>query len=246
MVWYIAFSWVPRVLLADPAKALSVTYVVYSSRTCKYPHAGSTQRLVRGWRKSCSRQPILSGAADHEHPRFQLARACDRWSWIHRHASGAQTSRENECIVTVLDNFHGQIHSRPALAEDIAERVRLLIVASVTDRSAVAESLANQDVVVHLAAETGTGQSMYAIERYERVNGVGTAILLDCLTNHPARTVTKIVVASSRAIYGEGKVYAALNTVRFSPSGRSASRDVAGAVRARLPCVLTTMSPVAD
>ena len=83
-----------------------------------------------------------------------------------------------QCIVTVLDNFHGQIHTRPALAEDIAEHVRL-IAASVTDRSAVAESLANQDVVVHLAAETGTGQSMYAIEQYQRVNGLGTAILLD-------------------------------------------------------------------
>ena len=131
-----------------------------------------------------------------------------------------------QCIVTVLDNFHGQIHTRPMLPEDIAGRVRL-IVASVTNRSAVAESLANQDVVVHLAAETGTGQSMYAIERYERVNGLGTAILLDCLTNEPARTVTKFVVASSRAIYGEGKYRCPQHGTVF-PSGRSEAAMLQG------------------
>ncbi len=62
----------------------------------------------------------------------------------------------------------------------------------------------NQDAIVHLAAETGTGQSMYEIQKYVDVNISGTSILLDILanTNHK---IKKIVVASSRAIYGEGK-----------------------------------------
>jgi len=46
---------------------------------------------------------------------------------------------------------------------------------------------------------------MYEIERYNRVNVGGTAVLLDVLANDPNRTVAKIVVASSRSIYGEGR-----------------------------------------
>jgi len=125
------------------------------------------------------------------------------------------------CEVTVLDNFHPQIHAKPELAADIAGLVRL-VVGSVADRAVVAEALKGQDIVVHLAAETGTGQSMYAIERYESVNGLGTAILLDCLVNDAARTVNKLVVASSRAIYGEGKYSCAQHDVVY-PGAREES-----------------------
>ena len=60
------------------------------------------------------------------------------------------------------------------------------------------------DTVVHLAAETGTGQSMYAIEHYSDVNVGGTALLLDLIANN-SLPVKKVVVASSRAVYGEGR-----------------------------------------
>ena len=63
--------------------------------------------------------------------------------------------------------------------------------------------LANVGSVVHLAAETGTAQSMYEISRYTDTNVGGTAILLDYLANHKHK-VTKIVLASSRSVYGEG------------------------------------------
>ena len=43
--------------------------------------------------------------------------------------------------------------------------------------------------MVHLAAETGTGQSMYEIERYTNVNVGGTSILLDYLTNEKGEQV---------------------------------------------------------
>ncbi len=75
---------------------------------------------------------------------------------------------------------------------------------SVTNREDWKEALFSQDVVVHLAAETGTGQSMYEIQRYLDVNVGGTGILLDLLANK-AYSVKKIIIASSRAIYGEGK-----------------------------------------
>jgi dTDP-L-rhamnose 4-epimerase len=67
-------------------------------------------------------------------------------------------------------------------------------------------ALAGIDAVVHLAAETGTGQSMYEIQRYTNVNIGGTAGLLDYITNNN-HTVKKIIVASSRAVYGEGKYF---------------------------------------
>lgn len=64
-------------------------------------------------------------------------------------------------------------------------------------------ALAFADCLVHLAAETGTAQSMYEISRYGSVNFQGTANLLQWLQDHPNR-VRKVVLASSRSIYGEG------------------------------------------
>ena len=77
----------------------------------------------------------------------------------------------------------------------------------VTVRGDLERALENIDTIVHLAAETGTGQSMYEIERYYRVNVQGTALLFDILAN-TSRKVANVVLASSRSVYGEG-AYAA-------------------------------------
>jgi dTDP-L-rhamnose 4-epimerase len=58
------------------------------------------------------------------------------------------------------------------------------------------------DQVIHLAAEVGVGQSMYAVDRYTSVNDYGTAVLFQQLIDNPVRRV--VVVASSMSIYGEG------------------------------------------
>ncbi|GAM08240.1 dTDP-L-rhamnose 4-epimerase [Geobacter sp. OR-1] len=109
-----------------------------------------------------------------------------------------------QCTVTLLDNFSPQVHGQcNNLQAEIAGRVRL-IRGDVRDKLLVSDALKGQDVVVHLAAETGTGQSMYEIGRYTEVNLDGTAVLFDCLVNG-SYSVGKVVVASSRAIYGEGK-----------------------------------------
>ena len=107
--------------------------------------------------------------------------------------------------VRILDSFHPQIHGKDGdLVPDIQSKVDL-IRADIRDRGALIKALSGIDTVVHLAAETGTGQSMYEIERYFSVNVQGTAILLDLLQNEDcAQHVKSIVVASSRAIYGEG------------------------------------------
>jgi dTDP-L-rhamnose 4-epimerase len=106
--------------------------------------------------------------------------------------------------IRILDSFNPQIHTTDALPTDVVDRVEL-IRADVRDRTALRRSLVGVQGLVHLAAETGTGQSMYEIERYFSVNVQGTATLLDLLQNDPCGAdVESIVVASSRAIYGEG------------------------------------------
>ena len=110
-----------------------------------------------------------------------------------------------KCNVTIFDNFNPQIHgANRGVPKDLQDRVRL-VVGSVVDKEAFCSVLNGQEVVVHLAAETGTGQSMYEVERYEDVNIKGTAILIDYIVNNKVSCINKIVVASSRAIYGEGK-----------------------------------------
>lgn len=109
------------------------------------------------------------------------------------------------CTVAVLDNFNPQIHAgKQELASDLAGHVDLFR-GDVRDRDLLRRALVNRDVVVHLAAETGTGQSMYEVVRYQEVNIGGTAALVESLINDSNSQIEKVVVASSRAIYGEGK-----------------------------------------
>lgn len=79
-----------------------------------------------------------------------------------------------------------------------------MIEGSVTNIEDWKKALSGQDAVIHFAAETGTGQSMYEVRKYVDVNITGTAIMLDLLVNGTT-TVQKVIVASSRSIYGEGK-----------------------------------------
>lgn len=107
--------------------------------------------------------------------------------------------------VSVLDNFVPQVHGIcQTLAQDLHGKVELLI-GDVRDKAAFHDALLDKDIVVHLAAETGTGQSMYEPVRYEQVNIGGTSVLLDFIINNPKSVISKMVVASSRSIYGEGK-----------------------------------------
>jgi dTDP-L-rhamnose 4-epimerase len=110
--------------------------------------------------------------------------------------------------VTILDNLSQQIHGNEPektslLYNSIKNRV-IFIKGDVKNKHDWKKSLKGQDIVIHLAAETGTGQSMYEIEKYINTNIRGTSILLDILTSQK-HSIKKVIVASSRAIYGEGK-----------------------------------------
>ena len=110
--------------------------------------------------------------------------------------------------VVVLDNLSKQIHGEDpeksytyGLIKDKVQFIK----GNVKDRESWDKALTEDiDYVIHLAAETGTGQSMYEVDKYVNTNIGGTAILLDKLVNEKLN-VKKVIVASSRAIYGEGK-----------------------------------------
>lgn len=123
--------------------------------------------------------------------------------------------------VVVLDNLSKQIHGKePEKSYTyslIKDKVKF-IKGNVKDRTAWDEALTDDiDLVIHLAAETGTGQSMYEIEKYVDTNIKGTSILLDKIVNEKLN-VKKLIVASSRAIYGEGKFRCAEHGIVYPES----------------------------
>ena len=108
--------------------------------------------------------------------------------------------------VTVMDNLSEQIHGQDSsLYASIKDKVKF-IKGDVRNKTDWNKALSGQHIVVHLAAETGTGQSMYEVHKYVDVNINGTALFLDYLVNEK-HTIEKVIIASSRAIYGEGKYY---------------------------------------
>ncbi|OYU32015.1 MAG: epimerase [Comamonadaceae bacterium PBBC2] len=129
--------------------------------------------------------------------------------------------------VRILDPLSPQVHgSVPVGLEWLHNGQIEFIRGSVTSEPDLRAALKEVDVVVHLAAETGTGQSMYEIKRYNDVNVGGTALLLDILANDSTRAVKRIVLASSRSIYGEG-AYVCQNCadeIRQFPDCRSAKQ----------------------
>lgn len=107
--------------------------------------------------------------------------------------------------VRVLDNLSQQVHGAvPQGLDWLASEGIEFIRGSVTQREDLMPALAGVSQVVHLAAETGTGQSMYQVARYNEVNSQGTALLFDVLANDRSLPVRQVVLASSRSVYGEG------------------------------------------
>jgi len=103
--------------------------------------------------------------------------------------------------VRVLDSLSEQIHGPSATPPpDLAGAE--FVHGDVRDADCLASALVGVNAVVHLAAETGVGQSMYEVERYVDANDRGTACLLQELAR--CQRPVRVVLASSRAVYGEG------------------------------------------
>jgi dTDP-L-rhamnose 4-epimerase len=103
--------------------------------------------------------------------------------------------------VTLLDNLSVQIHGElPTLNVPAGVKVVRMDISDIAERHDLIEGT---DAVIHLASETGTAQSMYQMSHYTKVNCGGTSALLEAIakcTHRPKR----ILLASSRSVYGEG------------------------------------------
>lgn len=108
-----------------------------------------------------------------------------------------------DCRVWVLDNLHPQVHGTEARAPQLGDRAEF-VRGDVADPAAMRDVVerARPEIVYHLAAETGTGQSYDEPARYNAVNVMGTAHLIEAM--RATGTVRQVVLAASRAVYGEG------------------------------------------
>lgn len=105
--------------------------------------------------------------------------------------------------VRVFDNLDPQVHGPERRPPEWLNRDAEFILGDMRDAEAVARALEGVDVVFHLAAAVGVGQSMYQIADYTATNTLGTAYLLQTLVDR-RQSLERLVVASSMSIYGEG------------------------------------------
>lgn len=111
--------------------------------------------------------------------------------------------KEGHSIV-VVDNLSSQIHGNiPNINLDWLNHNNVAFHRiDIRDASAMEKIYPEVDVIVHLAAETGTGQSMYQISHYYAVNQQATAAMFEAVGTK-FKNIKKIILASSRSIYGE-------------------------------------------
>ena len=109
--------------------------------------------------------------------------------------------------VTVLDNLEPQVHEKHK-PKYLNPKARYIF-GDIRKRAAWIKALDGVESVIHLAASVGVGQSMYMPLKYLYSNTIGTAILYDILLKNKIlrKRIKKIVVASSKSIYGEGAYY---------------------------------------
>jgi dTDP-L-rhamnose 4-epimerase len=96
---------------------------------------------------------------------------------------------------------------------------------SVAHPQSIRQALDGVSAVIHLASETGTGQSMYEIGRYTHENVQGTAALLQEIVDGKGLGVERVLLSSSRSVYGEGSYIrrGEADEPRITPPSRTAA-----------------------
>lgn len=117
--------------------------------------------------------------------------------------------------VRILDSLESPTHLSGKAPEYVHPSAELLV-GDFTLPETVLAALQDVEVVFHLAA---TGGFTDRIADYIRVNSLGTANLLQCIRDHQL-PVKKLIVASSVAVYGEGKYLSSEGAI-FSPASRT-------------------------
>ncbi|WP_426959668.1 NAD-dependent epimerase/dehydratase family protein [Muricoccus radiodurans] len=120
--------------------------------------------------------------------------------------------------VWVLDNLLPQVHGPDARFPEVPGDVTWRR-GDVRDAAALRDIVreSRPDLVFHLAADTGTGQSLDLVARYCDVNVMGTAHLIEAM-REAALTAPRIVLTATRAVYGEGAYLDAAGGLAVPPA----------------------------
>lgn len=142
--------------------------------------------------------------------------------------------------VRIFDNLTSQVHKGEV--NSYIPKEAEFILGDVRDLSKLSKAVQGVDVIFHLAAAVGVGQSMYQIADYTATNNLGTANLFQAILDTRS-TPGKIVVASSMSIYGEGK-YACQDCGDVAPPPRSVEQMKTKRWETLCPHCGQTVSPV--
>lgn len=144
--------------------------------------------------------------------------------------------------VTVLDILHPQVHGpRQEIPAYLNKEVNFIL-GDVRDIDAMRMAIEGKTIIFHFAAYTGVGQSMYEIRDYLDVNVQGSGVLFELLSQR-AHQVKKVIVASSRAVYGEG-AYLCANCGLVRPNSRTPDQLDAGQWEPVCPICRSTIQPL--
>jgi len=144
--------------------------------------------------------------------------------------------------VRVFDNLSAQVHQSPRTSLNRLHPDVEVVVGDVRNRLQVDSALEGVGVIYHFAAETGVGQSMYSIAHYSDVIIQGTAVLCDCMARRKG-DITKVILSSSRAVYGEGQ-YRCNDCGIIYPLPRTVAQLRLGAWDLRCPKCGATVAPM--
>ena len=143
----------------------------------------------------------------------------------------------------VFDTLDPQIHGASGLDHLPALRMAMpVVVGDTRDRDALERQMAQADAVYYFPASTGTGQSMYRVGEYCDVNVRGAGVFADALMKCRSR-ISRVVVSSSRAVYGEGAAECREHG-RVFPRARKAADLEAGVFNAICPQCGQSVSPL--
>ena len=121
--------------------------------------------------------------------------------------------------VRILDNLDPQIHIDSKVPDYLNKNVEFYK-GDICNPDDLNRALKGINYIFHFVAETGVGQSMYEISKYFNTSVTGTAMLWEQIIKNKF-PIEKVILSSSRAVYGEGKFLCENTGEYFYPDARS-------------------------
>lgn len=142
-----------------------------------------------------------------------------------------QLSKQGGWNITVVDSMTEQIHGKnwkdSYLYTQIVNKCTF-VKGSVCDIDTMMKLVVDAEYIIHLVAETGTGQSMYQINQYNETNVMGTSNILQAISSLGKNDIVKkIILSSSRSVYGEGR-YECIHCGIVYPNNRTIQHMING------------------